>query len=144
NDRKQSRGKPIAGNNPGLPTPKFTDDPAHLRHMAGRAAMYDKFQNVIYLNPNHFRYVSFLDRVLNAAGDDEQRREIAKRLLNESYMYQIGKYVIAACLYRKDQHWTEADWEEALDSGAMTVYLTPPDCVEEALDNLGKIGGKKK
>lgn len=131
---KEPKHKPLSGvriqsNLAGIPVPKFTTDPAHLEAMRGRAAMYVKEENVIWINPEHFRYNAFLEEVEKEAGNDAERQQLAKRIFNDEYKFQVGKYVASAWVYKGRPDWNDVDWEKALDAGSLTIHLTPPDCL---------------
>jgi hypothetical protein len=138
-------GKRLATNVAGIPTPRFTNDPSHLEQMRGRAAMYVKEDNSILINPTHFRYVAFLEKIQEEAGPDPEWQGLAKSILDEEYKFQVGKYVISAWLYKDLPDWEPIEWEKALDTGSLTVHLTPPDCLVAARQKFRmKVGSAKK
>lgn len=82
---RPAQGRRLPSQRPGIPCVKFTTDPAHLEEMCGRAAMYRREENVVLLNPNHFKYQDDLEKMYQDAGPDADRRALAKSLFDEEY-----------------------------------------------------------
>jgi hypothetical protein len=57
---------------------------------------------------------------------------MAKRLFDEEYCFNAGKFVILAWLFKDKDKWDEHEWEEALSMGALTVHLAEPASLKEA------------
>ena len=121
---------------PGVPNVYFTQDPAKLEEMCGRAAMYQREENAVLLNPRHFKYLEDLDRIYADAGPDAERRMLAKELFDEEYGFNAGKYVILSWLFKGKAEWADKEWEEALSKGALTVHLAEPVSLDEARRRL--------
>lgn len=116
----------------GIPRVEFTRDPAKLGDMHGRAALYERSANLVLLNPEHFRYQQDLQNLFDHVGPDADRRAIAQSLFDEEYQVQAGKYVVQAWLFRGRSDWDDAEFEQALGMGAMTVHLASPTTLHEA------------
>jgi hypothetical protein len=129
---RPARGRRTGQQSSGIPLVQFTHDPAILTEMSGRAALYRPVENIVLLNPNHFRYQEDLNRMLGEAGPDAERRQVAQRIFEDEYMVQAGKFVIQAWLFRGRSDWDDTQFQEALNMGAMTVYLASPVTLHEA------------
>ena len=117
---------------PGVPNVYFTQDPAKLEEMCGRAAMYQRDEYAVLLNPRHFKYVEDLERICADAGPDAERCALATRFFNEEYCFNAGKFVILAWLFKGKAGWDDCDWEDALSMGALTFHLAEPGSLAEA------------
>ena len=100
--------------------------------MRGRAALYRMAENIVLLNPNHFRYQDDLNRIREEAGPDAERRQIAEQIFRDEYMVQAGRFVIQALMFRGRVDWNDTQIEESVNSSAMTVHLASPDTFREA------------
>ena len=120
----------------GIPKVLFTDDPALLDQMRDRAAMYRRDENTVFLNPRHFRYADDLERLYEEVGDDVDRRQLAKTLFDDEYMFRAGTFVVQAWLFKSRPQWDDAQLEEALGSGAMTVHLASREAYTDARHKL--------
>lgn len=117
----------------GIPYVDFTQDPAILEEMQGRAAIYRRTENLVLLNPGHFLYQRDLERLYDQeAGPDAERRHLVKQFFDEEYMVQAGKFVMQAWLFRGRSDWNDQEFEEAVNKGAITVHLASPSACEEA------------
>lgn len=125
-------GRRLPSQRPGIPQVYFTEDPAKLEEMCGRAAMYQREDNAVLLNPCHFKYLEDLDKCCTDAGPDAERRALAKRLFDEEYCFNAGKFVILAWLFKGKADWDDREWEDALSMGALTVHLAEPGSLDEA------------
>jgi hypothetical protein len=130
---RPENGRRTGQHTPGIPQVQFTRDPAILGEMRGRAALYRRTENLVLLNPEHFRYQQDLNRLLEDVGPDAERRQLAQRIFDDEYMVQAGKYVVQAWLFRGRSEWDDNAFEEALGMGAMTVHLASPATLNEAL-----------
>jgi hypothetical protein len=129
---RASSGRRLPIQRPGIPNVYFTPDPAKLEEMAGRAALYQREENAVLLNPQHFKYVEDLGKVYADAGPDADRRTLAKMLFDEEYSFSAGRFVILAWLFKGKADWADREWEDALSMGALTVHLAEPASLEEA------------
>jgi hypothetical protein len=127
-----ARGRRTNRATDGIPDVQFTHDPGHLAEMNGRAALYRPVENQVLLNPNHFLYQDHLTRILAEAGADADRRQIAQQIFNDEYTFQAGRFIIQAWLFRGRADWNDNQFVDALNMGAMTVYLASPDTLAEA------------
>lgn len=98
--------------------------------------MYQREENAILLNPNHFKYVEDLEKMYADAGPDAERRILAKKLFDEEYCFNAGKFVILAWLFKGKPEWQDRELEEALSKGALTVHLAEPVSLDEARRRL--------
>jgi hypothetical protein len=143
---RSTLGRRLPSRRPGIPTVSFTEDPAHLEDMRGRAAMYRREDNAVLLNPHHFKYVDDLERICADAGLDEERRALAKQYFDEEYCFNAGKFVLLSWLFKGKADWADSEWVEALSMGALTVHLAAPASLNEARRrfrqrlNLRKVG----
>jgi len=127
------RGRRTGPQTDGIPRVQFTRDPAKLAEMCGRAALYLRNENLVLLNPDHFRYQQDLNRLLDRdVGPDAERRQLAKNLFDDEYAVQAGQYVIQAWLFRGRSDWDDSEFEAALGVGAMTVHLASPATLDAA------------
>jgi hypothetical protein len=110
----------------------FTEDPALLEEMRGRAAMYRREDNVVLLNPRHFKYLDDLDRIYADAGPDVERCTLAKHFFDEEYCFNAGKFVLLSWLFKGKADRDDSEWVEALSMGALTVHLAAPASLDEA------------
>jgi hypothetical protein len=133
---RPTAGKRVNRNSSGIPPVIFTHDAAKLEEMAGRAAMYQREDNLVLLNPNHDRYLRDLDRVYEEAGSDSDRQALAKKLFDEEYCVHVGKYVMMAWVFRGTAEWDDAQWERAVSMESLTVHLVEPSLVAEARRRL--------
>jgi hypothetical protein len=129
-------GRRLQSHRPGIPNVYFAQDPAILEEMRGRAAMYKREENAVLLNPHHFRYQDDLEKLYADTGSDAERRQLARRLFDEEYCFNAGKFVILAWLFKGKADWDDREWEEALSMGALTVHLAEPTSLEEARRRL--------
>jgi hypothetical protein len=127
-----ARGRRTDRQTDGIPDVRFTHDPGHLAEMCGRAALYRSEENIVLLNPTHFRYMDDLNRMREEAGPDADRRQLAEKIFNDEYMVRAGQFVIQAWLFRGREGWNETQFVEALNAGALTVHLASPDTLHEA------------
>jgi hypothetical protein len=132
NSHRPTPGRRLPSRRPGIPTVSFTEDPAHLEEMRGRAAMYRREDNAVLLNPRHFKYLDDLDRICADAGLDEERRGLAKLFFDEEYCFNAGKFVLLSWLFKGKADWDDSEWVEALSMGALTVHLAAPASLDEA------------
>jgi hypothetical protein len=72
----------------------FTDDSGLKAEMVGRAAMYRREENTIFLNPDHTRYQSDLELLYRDVGPDAERRKLAKKVFDEEYKFNAGVFVV--------------------------------------------------
>jgi hypothetical protein len=133
---RPAQGRRLPSQRPGVPSVYFTQDPAKLEEMSGRAAMYQREENAVLLNPSHFKYVEDLERIYADAGPDAERRMLAKQLFDEEYCFNAGKFVILAWLFKGKPEWQDRELEEALSKGALTVHLAEPSSLDEARRRL--------
>jgi hypothetical protein len=136
-DPNSSKNRPALGRRlppqrPGIPTISFTQDPAKLEELRGRAAMYQREEYAVLLNPHHFKYLEDLEKAYADAGPDAERRALAKRFFDEEYCFNAGKFVILAWLFKGKAEWGEREIEEALSMGALTVHLAEPASLADA------------
>jgi hypothetical protein len=129
---RPAQGRRLASQRPGIPNVYFTEDPAKLEEMSGRAAMYQREENAVLLNPRHFKYLEDLEKIYGDGGPEAERRALAKRLFDEEYCFNAGKFVILAWLFKGKTDWADREWEEALSKGALTVHLAEPASLDEA------------
>lgn len=129
---RPAHGRRLPSKRPGIPAVYFTEDPAKLEEMCGRAAMYQREENAVLLNPRHFKYLEDLEKIYADSSPDSERRALAKRLFDEEYCFNAGKFVILAWLFKGKADWNDREWEEALSMGALTVLLAEPASLEEA------------
>jgi hypothetical protein len=94
--------------------------------------MYQREENAVLLNPHHFKYLADLEKVYVDAGPDAVQRALAKQLFDDEYCFSAGKFVIQAWLLKDKPDWTERDFEDALNKGALTVYLVDPTVMDKA------------
>jgi len=125
-------GRRLPSQRPGIPHVVFTEDPAKLEELCGRAAMYQREENAVLLNPRHFKYLEDLEKAYADAGPGAELRSLAKRLFDEEYCFNAGKFVILAWLFKGKADWDDRDWEESLSMGALTFHLAEPASLEEA------------
>lgn len=125
-------GRRLPSQRPGIPNVYFTEDPAKLEEMCGRAAMYQREENAVLLNPRHFKYLEDLERIYADIGPETERRALAKQLFDEEYCFNAGKFVILAWLFKGKADWDDREWEGALSMGALTVHLAEPASLDEA------------
>ncbi len=121
---------------PGIPQISFAEDPAILEEMVGRAGMYKREENVVLLNPRHFKYKEDLDKIFGDVGPGADRRSLAKHLFDEEYCFNAGKFVILAWLFKGKTHWEDRAWEEALNMASLSVHLAEPASLEFARKRL--------
>jgi hypothetical protein len=131
-NHRPARGRRSGQSASGIPEIRFTSDPAILAEMRGRAALYRQSENLVLLNKEHFRYQQDLERMLQDAGPDAVQQQLAQQLFDEEYMVQAGKYVVQAWIFRGRADWNDAEFEQALGMGAMTVHLATPATLAEA------------
>jgi hypothetical protein len=129
---RPAQGRRLPAQRPGIPNVYFTEDPAKLEEMCGRAAMFQREENAALLNPCHFKYLEDLERICADAGADAERRGLARSMFDEEYCFNAGKFVILAWLFKGKANWDDQEWEEALSMGALTVHLAGPDSLEDA------------
>lgn len=123
---RPGKGRRLPSQLPGVPQVSFAEDPGILEEMTGRAAMYRREENAVFLNQKHFKYREDLERILEDAGASADRRSLAKQLFDEEYSFNAGKFVIQAWLFKGKPHWEERAWEESVNMGALTVHLAEP------------------
>jgi hypothetical protein len=133
---RPAKGHRTAGQHPGIPIVSFAEDPAILEELAGRAAMYKRDANVVLLNPEHFKYKDDLEKVYDDVGPSADRQALAKKLFDEEYQFNAGKFVILAWLFKGRPNWEDQKWAESLSMGAITVYLAAPETLHEARRRL--------
>jgi hypothetical protein len=129
---RPAQGRRLPSQRPGIPNVCFTDDPAKLEEMCGRAAMYQREENAVLLNPRHFKYLEDLEQIYADAGPDADRRTLAKQLFDEEYYFNAGKFIILGWLFKGKADWDDREWEEALSMGALTFHLAAPASLDEA------------
>jgi hypothetical protein len=116
----------------GIPRVEFTRDPGHLSDMSGRAAMYRRHENLVLLNPEHFRYQQLQAALLASVGPDAERQQMAREIFDEEYQVHAGRFVIQAWLFRGRAEWNDTEFEQALSMGSLTVLLASPQTLAEA------------
>lgn len=147
NDSEDSHEEPSKNHRPfegrrlptrttGIPAVAFTEDPGILEEMRGRAAIYRREENTVLLNAHHFKYVDDLEQIYEDVGADADRRALAKRLFDEEYCFNAGKFVLLSWLFKGKADWADSDWQEALSTGALTVHLAAPTSLGEARRRL--------
>jgi hypothetical protein len=104
--------------------------------MRGRAAMYRREENAVFLNPHHFKYQDDLEAIYADAGPDAERRQLAKQLFDEEYCFNAGKFVLLSWIFKGKAEWNDGEWEEALGKGALTVHLAEPGSLHAARQKL--------
>jgi hypothetical protein len=104
--------------------------------MSGRAALYRPEENAVFLNPRHFKYLDDLEKIYADVGPGADRRALAKRLFDEEYCFNAGKFVIQAWLFKGKPQWEERDWAEGVSPGALTIHLASPASLDEARRRL--------
>jgi hypothetical protein len=129
---RPAQGRRTTQNITGIPNVDFTNDPAILEEMRGRAAVYRRSANLVLLNPEHFLYQRDLQRLYEDVGPDSERQQLARQFYNEEYRYQAGKYVVQAWIFRGRSEWNDDEFEAALSMGAMTVNLASPNTLDTA------------
>lgn len=124
----------------GIPDVRFTTDPGLLEQMIGRAACYSYKDggSVVFLNPEHWKYLADLDALYDQVGPDEDRRQLAKKVFDEEYKFNAGRYIIISWIFRGKPEWTEKDWESALNKEALTCYLCSPDLLGIAQQKINQ------
>jgi hypothetical protein len=120
----------------GIPCVCFTNDAGLLDDMRGRAALYRRADNTVFLNPKHWRYEDDLSRLYEEVGPDSELRQLARKYYEEAYKFHAGRLVVCAWLYKGRPDWTETDWQEAIDMQSLTVHLTLPDSLREAQNRI--------
>jgi hypothetical protein len=130
--RPPASGKKLPSRSIGIPVVDFTDDPAILEEMNGKAAVYRKEENTVLLNPAYFRYVEGLESCYQDVGADADVRALAKRHFDEEYCVRAGQFVIQAWLNRGRPEFTDKDFDDALSIGSLTTNLTSPESMEKA------------
>jgi hypothetical protein len=120
----------------GIPCVAFTEDPAILEEMRGRAAIFRREDNTVLLNAHHFRYEDDLEKIYEDVGADAERRALARKLFDEEYCFNAGKFVVLSWLFKGKAEWSDRDWEEALSTGALTVHLAAPTSLDDARRKL--------
>jgi hypothetical protein len=134
-------GKPTGQSSTGIPEVRFTDDPALLADMQGRAAVYRKEENLVLLNREHFRYLQEKEAFAEEQGKDAERRGLAEKVFDEEYMVEAGKLILQAYLFRNRHDWNDEAFEQALGMGSITIHLASPDIRREARRRVNqKIG----
>jgi hypothetical protein len=121
---------------PGIPSVYFTADPAKLEELCGKAAMYQREENAVLLNPRHFKYLDDLEKIYADIGPDAGRRALAKSLFDEEYCFNAGKFVILAWLFKGKADWDDREWEQGLNKGALSIHLASPASLDEARRRL--------
>jgi hypothetical protein len=129
-------GRRLPTRAPGIPLVAFTEDPAILDEMRGRAALYRREENTVLLNAHHFKYADDLERIYDDVGPDGDRRALAKKYFDEEYCFNAGKFVVLSWIFKGKAEWSASDWEEALSTGALTVHLAAPTSLDEARRRL--------
>jgi len=94
--------------------------------------MYQRDENSVLLNPRHDNYQEAVERICADAGPDAERCALASRLFNEEYCFSAGTFVIQGWLFKGKAHWSDCEWEEALNMGALTLHLVNPGPLAEA------------
>jgi hypothetical protein len=133
---KPAKGKRLPAQLPGVPAVTFSEDPAILEEMSGRAAMYKREENAVLLNPRHFKYKDDLEKIYEDVGPAAERRSLAKRYFDEEYCFNAGKFVILGWLFKGRDHWEDQAWQEALGMGAFSIYLAEPTSLDGARRRL--------
>jgi hypothetical protein len=116
----------------GIPEVVFTSDAGILGLMQGRAALYRREDNRVFLDRGHFRYTRGLERMLEEAGADSDRSRKAEECWDESYKFRAGCFVMQAWFYKGKANWTEDDWVNALSTETLTIHLTGPEALQDA------------
>jgi len=124
-------GKPV-GETRGIPEVVFTDEPALLEEMRGRAAMYRRVDNKVFLTRKHFRYLDDLEKLYSEVGSDAAACAMAREQYEAAYCFHAGRFVVQAWLYKGKSDWSDSDWVEALSQETLTIHLTGPDALHEA------------
>jgi hypothetical protein len=127
-----ARGRRTDQASSGIPRVEFTRDPGHLADMCGRAAVYRRHENLVLLNPEHFRYLQLLEAMYEVAGPDAERRQLAREIFDVQYQVQAGRFVIQAWIFRGRAEWDDTQFAEALSMGSLTVMLASPQTLSEA------------
>lgn len=127
-----ARGRRTDQQSTGIPRIEFTRDAGHLTEMNGRAAMYRRHENLVLLNPDHFRYLQLLESMYEMVGPDAERRAMACEIFDEEYQVQAGRFVIQALIFQGRPEWDDAQFEQALNIGSLTVVLASPNTLSEA------------
>jgi hypothetical protein len=115
-----------AGANTGIPRVIFAQDSALKAEMVGRAAMYRREDNTVFLNPDHGRYQQDLARLYQDVGADAERQQLAKKVYDEEYQVRAGEFVVFSWLFKGQSDWTDGDLEAALNKGSLTLHLASP------------------
>lgn len=119
----------------GAPSVCFTEDAGLLKEMAGRAGLYRREENCVFLSRYHFRYLDDLKIICEEAGDDADRRILAINEFEKQYCFTAGRYVITAWLFRGRSEWDNRAWDEAISMGSLTVTLASPESLRNAQRN---------
>ena len=127
-----ARGRRIDQASNGIPQVEFTRDLGHLGQMRDRAAMYSAHDNLVLLNPDHFRYQQLLEAMYEKVGPDAEKRQVALEIFNEEYRVQAGRFVIQAWIFRGRAEWDDRQIQEALSMGSLTLMLASPLSLSEA------------
>jgi hypothetical protein len=133
---RPGRGRALSKQLPGVPTISFAEDPALLEEMVGCAALYRHEGNALLLNPRHAQYLQDLEKVYADVGPSSDRRLLAKKVFDEEYFTNAGKFVIRAWSFGGQPAWNDRGWEEALNPKALTVFLALPASLDEARRRL--------
>jgi hypothetical protein len=121
---------------PGIPHVSFPEDPAILEEMSGRAAIYRHEEHAVLLNPDHFKYKDDLEKIYADAGPGADRLALAKRLFDEEYSCNAGKFIIQALQFKGLPQLDEKAWQEGVNPSALTVHLASPSSLVEARRRL--------
>jgi hypothetical protein len=140
-DSTPKRTRPATGSRlpsrlPGIPQVSFAEDPAILEETSGRAGMYRREENAILLNPHHSKYLEDLERLFEDVGPAADRRALAKKLFDDEYCFNAGKFVIQAWWFKGKPFWEDGAWEEGVNMRALTVHLALPDSLDGARRKL--------
>ncbi|HYV34627.1 MAG TPA: hypothetical protein VE988_02920 [Gemmataceae bacterium] len=120
----------------GIPQVSFAEDPAILEELSGRAAIYRHEENVILLNPHHFKYLEDLEAIFGDVGPGADRQSLARQIFDEEYCFNAGKFVIQAWLFKGKPEWADRAWQDGVNPNALTIHLASRNSLIEASRRL--------
>jgi hypothetical protein len=80
---KPSQGRRLPSQFPGIPTVAFAEDRALLEEMSGRAGMYRRADNAVFLNARHSKYLEDLDEAQDLARDQGDGLPVSAQTLRK-------------------------------------------------------------
>jgi hypothetical protein len=101
------------------------DSPRWYEGLVGRAGLYEKGENYIWLSRDFCEYLR-LESWVNQEWPSSDEHGQAMRILDEEYCFVAAAFGMAALSFRCDPEWSPDQWEKGLTAESLSCHMRDP------------------